>query len=265
MRHSPLTEFALLARAPDEALDLERLTLCVARIGTPDLDAAAVSARLDALADQLADDVHPSAPPDVLAAALARGIGGRLGFAGRPEVFSGAPGSYLDHVVEHRTGLPILLAIVWILLGRRLGVPVVGIGYPGHFLACLDLPGARIYVDPFAAGEPREAAELLARLPGAAPRGVLDPTPTRAIVTRVLVNLKHLWVGAGDHALALGAVDRILLLAGEIPAELRDRGLLALRVGRTTEARRDLERYLTVAGASPDRVEVLKVLARIPR
>jgi regulator of sirC expression with transglutaminase-like and TPR domain len=94
---------------------------------------------------------------------------------------------------------------------------------------------------------------------------VLDPTPTRAIVTRVLVNLKHLWVGAGDHALALGAVDRILLLAGEIPAELRDRGLLALRVGRTTEARRDLERYLTVAGAAPDRVEVLKVLARIPR
>jgi regulator of sirC expression with transglutaminase-like and TPR domain len=263
VRHSPGTEFALLARAPDEALDLERLVISVARMGTPSLDPAAVSATLDALAEQIADDVRPSAPPDELAATLAATIGGRLGFHGSPEVFGGAEGSYLDQVLERRTGLPILLAIVWMLLGRRLGVSVHGIGYPGHFLAALQLPGVRLFVDPFAGGQPREAADLLARLPPGAGRTFLDPSPTRAIVTRMLVNLKHLWIGASDHERALGAVDRILLLGGEVPTELRDRGLLALRVGRTSEGRRDLERYLIVASGASDRADVEKVLGRI--
>ncbi len=263
MKHSPVTEFALLARAPDEALDLERLVVSVARIGTPTLDSAAVAATLDRLAEQIADDVRPSDPPDRLAEALARAIGGTLAFRGSADTFGGPEGSYLDRVLERRTGLPILLAIVWMLLGRRLGVPIVGIGYPGHFLACLDLPGARIYVDPFAGGEPREAADLLARLPGGGGRGVLDPSPTRAIVLRVLTNLKHLWIGAADLDRALGAVDRILLLAGESPAELRDRGLLALKLERVAEARRDLERYLVIAAGASDRGDVQKVLARL--
>ncbi|MDP2308845.1 MAG: transglutaminase-like domain-containing protein [Pseudomonadota bacterium] len=263
MRHSPVTEFALLARAPDEALDLERLVISIARMGTPTLDAGAVSATLDRLAEQIADDIRPSAPPDELSAALAAAIGGRLGFQGSPEVFTGAEGSYIDHVLERRTGLPILLAIVWMLLGRRLGVPIVGIGYPGHFLAALDLVGVRLYVDPFVGGQPREATDLIGRLPPEAGRGFLDPSPPRAIVTRVLVNLKHLWIGASDHERALAAVDRILLLAGEIPSELRDRGLLALRLGRTSESRRDLERYLVIATNAADRSDVEKVLARL--
>ncbi|MDP2312548.1 MAG: transglutaminase-like domain-containing protein [Pseudomonadota bacterium] len=262
MRHSPLTEFALLARAPDEALDLERLSSCIARIGTPALDAAALGGTLDRLAEQVADDVHPGSPPDELVAALARTIGGRLGFRGTPDVFNGPEGSFLDKVVERRTGLPILLAVVWILLGKRLGVPIVGIGYPGHFLVGLELPGARLYVDPFAGGEPREAVDLLARLPPGAGRNLLDPSPTRAILTRVLTNLKHLWVGAGAHEAALGAVDRLLLLGGEVPGELRDRGLLALRLARTTEGRRDLERYLAIAADAPDRADVERILGR---
>lgn len=263
MRHSPATEFALLARAPDEALDLERLVISVARMGASSLDASTVSATLDRLAAQIADDISPSGPPDKLAAALATAIGGRLGFRGGPEVFGGAEGSYVDQVLDRRTGLPILLTIVWMLLGRRLGVPIVGIGYPGHFLAALDLPGVRLYVDPFAGGQPCEAADLLGRLPPDAGRRFLDPSPPRAIVTRVLVNLKHLWIGASDHERALGAVDRILLLSGEVPSELRDRGLLALRLGRTTEAQRDLGRYLVVATGAPDRADVESVLARL--
>lgn len=265
MRHSPLTELALLARVPDEALDLERLVLAVARTGTPELDAAAVSAELDRLAERVADEVSPSSPPDRLASGLARAIGGTLGFRGDPGVFAGPEGSYLDRVIERRTGLPILLAIVWMRLGARIGVPISGIGYPGHFLARLDLPGAPIYVDPFAGGALVDAADLLARLPPGAPRTLLDPSPTRAIVHRVLTNLKHLHVDRGEHDLALGVVDRLLLVSGEIPVEVRDRGLLLLRLGRRPEGVRDLERYLALAPEAADRAAVESVLARVRR
>ncbi len=265
MRHSPLTEFALLARVPDEALDLERLALSVARLGNPGLDPAAVSAELDQLAERVADEVTPSMPPDRLAAGLARVIGGTLGFRGAPEVFAGPEGSYLDRVLERRAGLPILLAIVWMRLGARVGVPISGIGYPGHFLARLDLPGAPLYVDPFAGGALADAGDLLARLPDGAPRSLIEPSPTRAIVTRVLTNLKHLHVDRAEHDSALAIVDRLLLLVGEVPAELRDRGLLLLRLDRAAEGVRDLDRYLALAPDAADRGAVEGVLARVRR
>jgi regulator of sirC expression with transglutaminase-like and TPR domain len=265
VRHSPITEFALLARLPDDALDLERLVLSVARLGTPTLDTEAVRRDLDRLADRVADDVSPSAPPDRLAAALARTIGGTLGFRGDPEAFGTPEASYLDHVLARRTGLPILLAIVWMRIGARVGVPISGIGYPGHFLARLELPGAPLYVDPFSGGAPVEASDLLARLPPSAPRALLDPSPTRAIVTRVLTNLKHLHIDRGDNDAGLAVVDRLLLLGGEVPAELRDRGLLLLRLARNAEGARDLERYISLAPEAADRSAVEAVLARARR
>jgi regulator of sirC expression with transglutaminase-like and TPR domain len=257
---SPLTEFALLVRAPDDTLDLERLVVCIARMGNPGLLASDVATTLDTLAERVADNAPPSLPPDRLAAALARVIGGTLGFVGDRASFGAAEGSYLDQVLARRTGLPILMAVVWVLLGRRIGVPIAGIGYPGHFLACIDLPGARIYVDPFAGGTPCEAEDLLLRLPPGLDRAVLDPAPVRAIVTRMLGNLKNLWVAQQDLERALGAVDRLLLTVGEVPHEIRDRGLLAHRLGRSAESARDLKRYLALAPNAPDAAEVARLL-----
>lgn len=262
MRHSPLTELALLARAPDEALDLERLVVAIARTARPALEHAAVAAELDRIAERVADTVTPSGPPDRVAAGIARVLGVDLGFHGTPAAYDSADGSYIDRVLETRTGLPILLTIVWILVGRRIGLEVRGIGYPGHFLARLELPGAPIYVDPFEGGVQMDVADLLDRLPAGVGRTVLDPSPTRAIVTRVLTNLKHLHLEQRDHAAALGTVDRLLLVAGEVASEVRDRGLLLLHLERPSEAKRDLTRYLTLAPSASDRHHVEAVLAR---
>lgn len=262
MRHSPATEFALLARVPDEALDLERLVVSVARLGEPELDPAALSGELDALARRVEDSVTPGAPPDRLAASLARAFADELGFRGDASAFGTPDGSYLHRVLERRTGLPILLAIVWMRLGARLGVPITGISYPGHFLARIEARGAPIYVDPFAGGTQIEASELLARLPSGAPRAVLEPAPTRAIVTRVLTNLKHLHADRERNAEALAIVDRLLLLGGEVPAEVRDRGLLLLRLGRDGEGLRDLGRYLTLAPDAADADAIRNVIDR---
>ena len=132
MKLSGAVRFAFAARAPDEVLDLEELTIGVASLGTPDLDFSAVSAKLDALAEEVADHISLSAPPDRLAAQLSSAFGGRLGFRGDASAYSDPEHSYLDAVLERRRGMPILLSVVWMLLGKRLGVPIHGIGYPGH-------------------------------------------------------------------------------------------------------------------------------------
>ncbi|MSP54597.1 MAG: tetratricopeptide repeat protein [Myxococcales bacterium] len=267
MKLSAAARFALAARAPDEVLDLEELVIGIAAMGEPSIDYAAVSAQLDRLADEIRDDIRPSDPPDRVASQLAAAIGGRLGFHGDADVYATANSSFLDVVVAARRGLPILLGVVWILLGKRLGVPIVGVGFPGHFMVCLDQPGARIYIDPFHRGVVREARDLMARLPGRgtdaeSARRVLDPTTERALLTRMLTNLKNFWIEADDHTRALAAIDRILLVGGEQAAEVRDRALVLLHLRRPTEAARDLRRYLKIAPGATDREVVEELLQR---
>lgn len=265
MKRSAAVRFALAARAPDEVLDLEELVIGVAALGNPDLDFEAVRATLDGLAESIADVVSPSAPPDRLAAQLAAAIGGTLGFRGDRAVFAEPGGSFLDVVLERRTGLPILMAAVWMLLGRRLGVPIEGVGYPGHFLACIDRPGARVYVDPFHGGEVLDARDLLDRAAVASPdaaRRLLEPTGVRPMVVRMLSNLKNLWIDRSDHASALAAVDRILLVGGESAPVVRDRALLLLHLHRASEAARDLRRYLALEPKAADRAVVEQLLLR---
>lgn len=265
MKRSAAVRFALAARMPDEVLDLEELVLGVAALGDPDLDYAAVSAELDRLAASIEDTVHPSAPPDRLAAQLGAAIGGTLGFRGDRAAFQDAAGSYLDVVLARRTGLPILLAAVWMLLGRRLGVPVAGVGYPGHFLACIDRPGARVYVDPFHGGEVLDGRDLLGRVGTLTPdtaRRMLEPIGVRPMLVRMLTNLKNLWIDQQDHASALAAVDRILLVGGEQASVVRDRALLLLHLHRASDAARDLRRYLALEPAAADRAVIEQLLQR---
>lgn len=261
---SAITEFALAARAHDDVLDLEALTVAVARIGNPGLDAAVVTAELDAMAARIADSVPAGAAPDRLAVALRRAIVTDLGFVGDPGRPAEPEDSYLDRVLQRKRGLPILLSVVWILLGQRLGLPIRGVNFPGHFLVCVDAPGARVFVDPFHGGAIRDGGDLLARLGvRGSERGLLEPCGVRPIVTRILLNLKNLWIDRREYVNALAVVDRILLVAGEQPQELRDRGLILLHLGRPREADRDFRRYLKVAPEAEDRVVIEGLLQKI--
>lgn len=258
MRLSPRTEFALAARRPDDALDLEELCLSIARLRLRDLDFQAVSARLDAMAEQVADRLVPGSPPDRLANAIAQAFGGELGLRGASEDYQRLDSSMLDRVVETRRGLPILLSVVWILLGKRLGLPLRGVGYPRHFIACLDLPSARIYLDPFQGGVRLDPRDLLEGAGGQ--RALLAPIGVRPLVTRVLGNIKNLAIDQTDWTLALEVVERMQVLAGDDPLQTRDRGLLCMHLGRQGEARRDLERYLAQVPDALDRSDVEQVL-----
>lgn len=261
---SPLTAFALAARLPDEALDLEALSVGIARIGRPNVTETEVQQALDRMSDEVADSVDPSAPPDRLARQLRAALGGRLDLRGDPELYRHETASFIDRVLETRRGLPILLSVVWVLLGQRLGVNIAPVGFPGHFIVCIGESAARIYLDPYGGGGMLDTQVLLARLgPDRRDRALMEPCGVRPTVTRMLTNLKHLYVERQDWATALGVMDRLLLIGGEVPGVVRDRGLIAQRVGQSSEAVRDLRRYLKLMPDAPDRAAVEQVLSKL--
>ena len=133
-----------------------------------------------------------------------------------------------------------------------------GIGLPGHFVSRVAWQGRSILVDPFhgaAVITLEDCKQLVARSTG---RGwlfrpdYLDGTPDRAMLARLLMNLKYAYLGRSDYTRALSAVERLLLVSPDDAAEIRDRGLLQARLGRPAAAIQDLEAYLASSPDAPD-------------
>ena len=247
--------FAELAAAPDAALDLGEAALLIGGEEDPPFD-------LEAALEQLADDVAPRlrgfASPrerlDLLLAYLVR----ELGFRGNEAEYDDPRNSCLHTVMRRRVGLPITLSVLLIELGRRVGLPIVGVGLPAHFLAsAVDLPG--VYIDMFHGGRLLSEFEcrtlLRSKTQGAVEfeREMLRPVSTRQILMRMLQNLKQLYTRRGKLDRALAASDRILLLAPAVADEHRDRGLLQIQRRAFRAAVEDLNRYLSLAPMADDR------------
>lgn len=225
-----LEQFAAIVGHPDPELDAAMAL--IAAHGRPTVDAAVLVARLDAMADGCrARD----------AAQLCAELFGADGLRGDVERYHDPRNSLLDQVLERRLGIPITLSVVAMEVGRRLGVQLHGIGMPGHFLVC-DAAHPDAFFDPFRGGVLLDRVACRAvfeRLHGpAAPfdRGFLDPTPPLAIIRRVLANLHHASVQAGDRP----GLIRVLQLQSRLPGSghVETRGLAQLLAadGRFDEA-----------------------------
>lgn len=242
----------LLAR---EGAPIEQAALEVARELRPSTapDRDGCRRELDRLAEPLGERMPSSATPDEQARLLGEHVYGRLGFHGNRDDSYDPRNSYLDDVLARRTGIPITLAVVCMAIGRRAGIHVEGVGFPGHFLARV---GSRdgVLIDPFDDGTVLGEADLHAlahRMLGDAGRlraELLEPAGTASIVARMIVNLRIAHEHRGDHAHALLAADWLVTLTGA-PEHRRARGLHALALGSYATAADDLEAFLD---ARPD-------------
>ncbi len=250
--------FAELAAAPDAALDLGELATLIGAEEDPPVDVEGVLEQLDELADGVAPRLlgHPTPRErvDLLLAYLVR----ELGFRGNEAEYEDPRNSCMHLVLRRRIGLPITLSVLLIEIGRRVGVPIVGVGLPTHFLALApDLPG--VYIDMFHGGRllsEHECKSLLRqRTQGAVEfdREMLRPVSTRQILLRMLQNLKHTHLRRGALDRALAASDRIILLAPALAEEHRDRGLLQMQRRAFRAAAEDLNHYLTLTPMADDR------------
>lgn len=273
----------LSARSSQVAADLERAmntpgeelapaALAIARIEYPSLEAAPYLVRLDRMGAEAASRVRGiDSPPDAVRA-LNEYLYDEQGFTGNREQYDDPRNSFLNDVLDRRTGIPIALAVVYLEVARRAGLPVSGINFPGHFLlrgaahaadlaSDLDDP---LIIDPFHGGallSEIDCRQLLRQHIGdeaAFDRTLLAPTTRRDIVVRMLVNLKRLYVRMRSFPQARFTSDLLLAVDPSAISELRDRGLLAYHLEDFSAALRDLEEYLrlvprrTAADEAPD-------------
>lgn len=263
--------FAALVTGDEGPLDLAEGALWISAEENPGLEVEGWMAHLDALAAELAPRLAalPGGPGADLARLdlLCRFLFDEKGFRGDCEDYYSPDNSLLDRVLERRRGIPITLALVLMEVGRRVGVPLLGVGFPGHFLV-RHARHQELLLDPFSGGRlvsHDDCRELLARVCGDLPfhPRLLRPVSHRCMLQRVLTNLRAIYRARGELGRTLSVLDRILLLTPDDAVHLRERGLLRLRCGDLAGVE-DLARYLEVEPEAPDRDALRAVLGHAP-
>ena len=269
-----LPDWDALAGLEDAALPLLGTALLIARDEYPELDASLYAELVEHHADHLRREIAGLAHWPAKMQAINRYLFEELGFAGDHDQYDDPRNSYLNEVLERRLGNPVSLALVQMEVARRVGVPLDGVSFPGHFLVRLPVDDGVLVMDPFNRGRPLDEAELRQRarphLGGDAPdddvlHQILHPASNRAILMRVLRNLHGLYERRGDWERAMRCADRELKLVPDDADALRDRGRDYLRLGHHQGARADLGRYLQLRPGADDAVAVRAELVDISR
>ena len=260
----PSQAWEFLRHAPDEDIPLVWASLVVARDEYPSLD---LSEYEEIAVDYGRRARKRIADGDAFDAvrSLNDYVFEELGFSGNQADYYDPRNSYLNEVFDRKLGIPISLGVVQLDIAQRLGLPLKGISFPGHFLVSLPVDGGLLVLDPYSKGRSLDVGELKRRaqphvgnneLRDEQLSTLLSPASNRAILTRMLRNLKALYTEANDYDRALRCTDRLLILDAAQPHELRDRGLLYLRVGHLSAGRDDLRKYLL---ENPDASDVDQV------
>jgi regulator of sirC expression with transglutaminase-like and TPR domain len=264
--------FAALVALP--SCQLDRAALEIARIGHPDLDPEPTLRELDALADGLRPRIGRSMTPRDAARLLARHLFEECGFRGNRTEYYDPRNSFLNDVVERRTGIPITLSVLAMEVGRRLGIVLEGVGFPGHFLVRVPGRGSPLLLDCFQRGAAVDNDELLARLRALAetsggpeftqvPPRFVEATPVTGILGRLLRNLLRIYLERKASAQALAAVDLLLVLFPRSGEDLRTRARLYETLECFASAAEDLRRYLALTPQAEDAAEVRQALGRL--
>ena len=253
MADDPTDRFAALI-ARGDALPLDLACLLIAANGRPEVDIDAEMARLDALADGVVGTG---------AGAVVRHLCDDLGFTGDRATYHDARNSLLPDVLDRRLGIPISLAIVAIEVGRRRGIPLLGVGMPGHFLVREDDDSDR-FLDVFDGGQVLDRHDCRAVFSRLHPKAVWDdgflaPVGPPAIVARVLANLANAHRRAGDKAGLIAALDLRLRVPG---STARDRRELAVLLGSMGRFRQGAD-ILEATGDEADTEAATRLRARL--
>jgi regulator of sirC expression with transglutaminase-like and TPR domain len=253
-----------LCDADDTEVSLLDASLLIAKDEYPALDVMSIRRQFAQLAKaaDLAADGHSGALARLKS--LNHFLFDTQGFTGNFLDYYNPRNSYLNDVLERKLGIPISLAVIYIELGRHLGVELAGVSFPGHFLVRVPVEGGLIIIDPFNRGKSIGADELKFRASSsgeaAAPSEdelfqMLAPCDNKTVLIRMLNNLKSLYRSDNDHLRALRVGHRLVQLTGSV-YEQRDRGLMYLEIGARHSATSDLKAYLSTYPNARDASEI---------
>ncbi len=271
-----LASFRDMVTNEDGKIDLARACLMIAQDAYPSLDVDRYISALDALGVRLRARLRNQAVEERIVA-LNEFLFDDLGYWGNTEDYYDPRNSYLNDVIDRKTGIPITMSILYMEVGRRIGLKLEGVSFPGHFLVRLRLQGGTLILDPFAGGAPQSEPELRERLQRVIPEGAtgdvsvaelpldqfLEPASNRQILARVLRNLKAIYRDADKPERLLEVLNRMLVLSPDAPAELRDRGFVYQRLECWQPAHKDLSAYLERDPEAADVDEVRGALVEL--
>ncbi|WP_271251786.1 SirB1 family protein [Pseudanabaena sp. Chao 1811] len=187
-------------------------------------------------------------------------------FCGNDDDYYNPCNSFITDVLDRRLGIPLSLSIIYMVIGDRLGFPIEGISFPGHFIIRPQHPNLEIFIDPYNKGEilfPEDCANKLEQLYGQKiplQPEYLAPVSVRRILDRLLNNLKLIYLRRREPSKALAVIERSLMLNPNVPTQWRDRGLICYQLERFTESRIDLENYLQHIPYAEDSQIILQLI-----
>jgi regulator of sirC expression with transglutaminase-like and TPR domain len=262
--------FADAVRGEDGRLDLAAASLLIARLEYPDLDVPGYLQRLDDMGARLCRRLPEDADACTRLTGLCRYLFEEEGFHGNSEEYYDPRNSFLNDVIDRRTGIPITLSAVFLEIARRAGVEACGVGLPGHFIVRVQQGEQRVLVDPFHGGAfltEEDCQRRLDRVYGGRMQlrpEHLAPCSRRQILVRMLSNLKAIYLKSDDHVRALGVMELLLVVTSD-PEQVRDRGLLYATLDCYSLAVTDLTRYLARVPGAQDADEIRGTLEEMRR
>ncbi|MBI1784092.1 transglutaminase family protein [Candidatus Sumerlaeota bacterium] len=266
---STLDEFRESVSGPDEEIDLARASLLVAKAEYPNLETAPILESLHALAARVVIRCGQTSDPLEQIEALTSVVLRDLALRGATDAYYDPRNSFINDVLERKVGIPISLSIIYMCVGARAGVALGGTSMPMHFLIrVLGLKPPQ-FVDCYNGGrvltklECEEAVKLMSH--GKIPfrEDMLEVISNASVLTRLLTNLKMIYLNQLQYAKAIPIFDRLVILNPYETVLLRERGIVRYKLGQGPLARQDLQDYLETAIEAPDADEIRKLLRRI--
>ena len=229
--------FSGIASLEENIFPLDRAALAIPLEDYPGMDMDGYLRELDRLAANADVLAGENRDPLNLLECLNEIIFVQQGIRGNTEDYYDPRNSFLNEVLDRKLGIPISLSVIYMEVARRINLPIQGVGLPGHFIVKHVAVGQEILV---------YGGSLTVQ------PAFLQPMEKKAIISRMLFNLKGIYYQREDYYRALSIVERILLLNPGIPSEIRDRGLLFMHPSLFAKALADLEHYLSAAAAPTD-------------
>ena len=248
--------------------DLALGALLIASTEAPDVDIDGVLTNLERMAAAARARIPEDGNELQQLNAVTDLLFGVIGLAGNRDDYYDPRNSYLQHVLDRRLGIPITLSLVCIEVGRRAGVPIVGIGMPGHFVI-RHRNEPNFFVDSFNGGlllSQDECGSLMREAAGDAVRleaHHLDPVTPREILARMLRNLKAIYWDREEFDQCIITIGAIMAVLPDKPEEQRDRGVVHLKAGNHRQSAEDFAAYIEAAPDAEDAETVRNALTRL--
>jgi regulator of sirC expression with transglutaminase-like and TPR domain len=255
-----------LAHNAAASLDVAELALCLARDEYPNLDVEAYLSELTGMAREAKNYLRGSLEARVFG--LCRYLFHEMGFRGNIQDYYDPRNSYLNEVLDRRTGLPITLSVVAMAVGQRAGLEIAGVGLPGHFVAKARSNGCEVLFDPFHGGRQlklEDCENLVQQVTGMSFQATperLQSVSLQMLVSRLLTNLKAVYLRQEDFVRAARVIERLLRLGPDDTVQRRDLGISLLRAGQPGQAIDHLAAYLVAGPLKPDADTVRQLLNR---